>query len=93
MHTKNELKLKAILYIKDIIKKGEIRLYRNTEHKRKDDIKGFYYLNTNIFIDGEPHKVETIIAVDTKGNLLYDIFIDSTHEERQKIKRVWQSGR
>ncbi|GMO11691.1 MAG: hypothetical protein Ta2D_13800 [Rickettsiales bacterium] len=91
LHYADTNKLKTILQIENIIKNSKIREYQDLQHPRKDDITGFYYLEsdiTNIINDKKPHQAEILIATDSRGLLLYDIFIDSTNKERQAEKEI-----
>ncbi|GMO60238.1 MAG: hypothetical protein Ta2D_05750 [Rickettsiales bacterium] len=88
-------KFEVIKNIIDIIEKSKIDNYADIEHPRKDDITGFYYLQADITSiindDKKQHQVEVIVAVNKDGYLLYDLFIDSTHKERQKNKKVFEN--
>ncbi|GMO56959.1 MAG: hypothetical protein Ta2D_02390 [Rickettsiales bacterium] len=95
LHYIDNNKFEVIKNIVDIIEKSKIDNYADIEHPRKDDITGFYYLQadiTSIINDGKSHKTEIVIAKDKQGYLLYNVFIDSTHKERQ-IKKIRESGR
>jgi hypothetical protein len=78
----NEDKLKMMPYLKEIITNGKIGEFRKLEHPRKDEIIGFYPLQSSVILDGKVKEVETLIAKDVYGNLFYDIFVDRSKKER-----------
>jgi len=75
-HTKNIEKLYLAYHLKDILEKGEEQEKQSLKHDRKDGIKYFIPLKTQVKIDGKNRLVRSFIAVDKNGNMFYDMFIN-----------------
>jgi hypothetical protein len=75
-------KLITVALLKEIILTGYIKEYRELEHKRKDDIVGFYPIQTKITLNNKVSEIEILIANSRKGLLFYDLFIDRPKKNR-----------
>ena len=79
-HSWTKEKLYLAYHLKDILEKGDIEGKEEKKHNRKDSIKYFILLKTQIKINKDYKYIRSFIAVDENGNMFYDMFIDATDE-------------
>ncbi len=83
-YSASEIKLKAIVYIKDIIKTGEVK-YEGLHKIRHDSLVGFWTVTKKVIIDSKEDEATedeatedeatVLIAKDKNGNLFYELFV------------------
>ena len=75
-------KLALVPHLKELIETSTVGMRETPKHPRKDGIVSFIPLYNEAVIDGVPAKTETLIGVDRKGNLFYDVFLDERRGRR-----------
>jgi hypothetical protein len=72
------LKYKLVPFIKQMIKKGEIKeLDKKLKHIRKDDITSFSKINTKVDLKSKIYNANILVGKsESKGNIFYDYFVD-----------------
>lgn len=73
-------KLCLAYHLKDILEKGDIEGKEELKHPRKDGIKCFILLKTQIKINKDYKYIRSFISVDKNGNMFYDLFINEPAE-------------
>lgn len=77
VHTSADVdKLKAVPQIPEIITTGKLGEFQPDNKGRKDNIKGFYPIYTNLKTEKGIKKAEALIGKDNEGNLFYTMFLD-----------------
>lgn len=75
-------KMALVPHLKELIETSNAGKREAPKHERKDGIVGFIPLYNEAVIDGQSVKTETLVGVDRKGNLFYDVFLDEKRSRR-----------